>query len=65
MLCEFHGTCPVFKRLKTEALRQLYVRQYCEGERERCRRYQLRRAGSEVPERLLPDGKELSPFHFR
>lgn len=51
--------CPIYNKFKTEALKNIYIRMYCMGKFETCKRKQLKDSGQTVPPTLLPDGKDL------
>ena len=59
MECPNTKTCPIYDKFKTEALKNIYIRMYCMGKPENCKRKQIKDTGVPVPPRLLPDGKEL------
>jgi len=59
MECPNLSGCPIYAKFKTEALKNIYVRMYCMGKSDNCKRKQLKASGKPVPPNLLPDGKEL------
>ena len=65
MNCEFIQTCPIYNHLRTEGLRTYYTENFCKKSGERCRRKALRASGKPVPKELLPDGRALTPYHFK
>lgn len=62
-VCERTDACPIYNYFKTEALKNYYIRTYCEGNFSACLRKKMKSEGKEVPDTLLPDGKELTAFH--
>ncbi len=59
--CEFLATCPVFAKCTTGAIKEVFNIKYCKGSQlENCERRKLKKAGSEVPATLLPNGKHLA-----
>lgn len=60
MECPNMETCPIYNKFRTEALKNIYIRLYCLGKCDNCKRKQLKDAGKTVPLELLPDGKDLS-----
>jgi len=61
--CERSQGCPIYNYFRTDALKNYYIRSYCDGNYDLCERLKLRKAGKPIPDSLLPDGKELSIFH--
>ncbi len=59
MECPNIKTCPIYEQFKTEALKNMYIRMYCMGKFDNCKRKQIKDLGQPVPPSLLPDGKEL------
>jgi hypothetical protein len=57
--CERLSVCPIFRTLRFEASKTIFIKQYCEGDCSACARYQRWKAGQPVPETLLPNGVEL------
>lgn len=64
-LCENTAKCPIYQYFRTEALKNYYIRNYCEGDASNCLRKQMKAEGKEMPDTLLPDGKELSSYHMK
>lgn len=62
-ICEYCNGCAVYSSFKTEFLRNLYLRRYCEGDPGSCQRRGLRVNGQPVPPDLLPDGRSLGEIH--
>ncbi|MEW5762131.1 MAG: hypothetical protein AB1776_02900 [Bacillota bacterium] len=66
MDCKYLSTCPIYNQLKTEVLKNLYTMIYCKGAKQQdCSRLKMREEGKVPPRELLPDGKMLTPHHFR
>ena len=59
MECPNTAACPIYAKFKTEALKNIYIKMYCLGKFENCKRKQIKDSGKPVPINLLPDGKEL------
>lgn len=64
-MCEFQDNCPIYKHFRTQVLKNIYIKKYCEGNHEECLRKIKRKNDEAVPDNLLPDGKELSQFHLK
>lgn len=59
MECPNTEKCPIYSKFRTEALKNIYIKMYCLGRFENCKRKQIKDKGDPVPPELLPDGKEL------
>lgn len=58
--CPYLNSCPVFSRFKQAGLKNVWIRFYCQGSKQKeCARLKLREQGEEVPENLLPNGEFL------
>lgn len=57
--CERLSVCPMFRILRFEASKTIFIKQYCQGDWNACVRYQRWKAGQPVPDTLLPNGTEL------
>jgi hypothetical protein len=58
--CDYMGTCPIFDQFRQEGIRNFWIRLYCQGTRQSmCQRKRIKKAGRQVPEGLLPNGKFL------
>lgn len=53
--CTYLEGCPIFQYFRKCAERA-YMVMYCQGRYETCKRYQLRTAGKEVPNNMMPFG---------
>ncbi|HIE12059.1 MAG TPA: hypothetical protein EYP63_01320 [Desulfotomaculum sp.] len=59
-MCEFYERCPIYSKFKTEALKNIYIKNYCSKDFQRCERYKISKStGQPPPENLLPDGQRL------
>lgn len=59
MECPNIKGCTLYSQFKTQALKNIYIKIYCLGKFESCKRKQLKDSGMQVPVTLLPDGKDL------
>ncbi|HOQ51850.1 MAG TPA: hypothetical protein PK233_08470 [Candidatus Atribacteria bacterium] len=58
--CPYLSGCPVFAMFKQEGLKNIWIRRYCQGEKqEECARLKMRNQGEKPPENLLPNGEFL------
>ena len=57
MECPNTTGCPIYNKFKTEALKNLYIKMFCFGKFETCKRKQVKDSGQPVSPSLLPDGK--------
>ncbi len=55
--CEFIAKCPFFNNISLPATADILKKRYCNGDYAKCARYQMKKAGKEVPDNLWPDGK--------
>ena len=62
MACPHKETCELFPRFRLQNTLRVWQINYCEGEFQRCARYQLSNEGKQVPSTLLPNGRDLSDF---
>ena len=62
-MCEYMSICPIYNRYKTEDLKNSYIRKYCNGDYELCKRWKLKYRGEEVLYNLLPDGNRVRNFY--
>ncbi len=61
MACNHSASCELFPLMAMEPALQLWKKHYCDGQFERCARFQLSLKGNTVPLTLLPNGKQLAP----
>lgn len=55
--CKYLNECPIFKHIKSEALKNASLLLYCKGSLlKECKRLHLREKNQAVPENLLPTG---------
>lgn len=59
MGCPNMEACPIYQKFKIEALKNIYIKIFCLGKFETCKRKQIKDSGNQVPATLLPDGKDL------
>lgn len=59
MDCPNRERCPIYDKFKTEALKNIYIKMFCLGKYDNCKRKQIKDNGGQVPIDLLPDGKSL------
>ena len=65
MACPDADGCGLHKSIGMRAALKVWQSFYCEGCFSRCERFKLSQSGSEVPERLLPNGRLLdNPTEF-
>ncbi len=63
--CQYASTCPIYSVFKTETLKNIYIKNYCNGPKMgNCQRLTMRESGKVPPKELLPDGKMLTATHF-
>ncbi len=55
--CPHHGVCGLHKSISMKEALRVWQSFYCDGIYDRCERFKLASAGSEIPERLLPNGR--------
>jgi hypothetical protein len=58
--CSHVFNCPLFAVFTMNSALSVWKTNYCQGEYERCARFQLTQAGAPVPQTLLPNGKTLA-----
>lgn len=61
MACNHSASCELFPLMAMEPALQLWKKHFCDGQFERCARFQLALKGTTVPLTLLPNGKQLAP----
>jgi len=61
MSCSHSTSCELFPLLAMEPALKLWKSHFCDGDHEKCARYQLALSGKAVPLTLLPNGKQLAP----
>lgn len=55
--CEFLAKCPVWAKFSTDTIKAIWIKNYCQGDKQdRCERKRRAAAGEPVPENLLPNG---------
>ncbi|HKK06395.1 MAG TPA: ankyrin repeat domain-containing protein [Gammaproteobacteria bacterium] len=59
MTCSHSESCDLYVQFAMEPSLKLWKQHFCEGEFERCARFQVALSGRPVPLGLLPNGKEL------
>lgn len=57
--CSHVRSCELFPRFGLRASLKVWKTCYCDGQYERCERFQRALRGEPVPPTLLPNGKEL------
>jgi hypothetical protein len=58
-LCPQTSECRLHRSIGMTAALRVWQSFYCEGSFARCERFKLAASGSQVPERLLPNGRLL------
>ena len=59
--CPHAPSCEMYGLFKHAGTLGVFKSRYCQGEYERCARYELARDGRNVPLRLMPNGQTLKP----
>ena len=54
--CPYINTCPIYEKIASGVLEEIYMRQYCKNDYKSCKRYQARSAGKTCPDHMMPDG---------
>lgn len=63
--CEYLEKCPIFKKFKSEGLANVWIQNYCQGDKmEQCERRIQTKAGIPHPITLLPNGKHLASLAY-
>lgn len=57
--CKYEAICGAYKYFGTKEGRDYYIKNYCEGEFEKCERLKRFKKGEEVPDNLMPDGEKI------
>lgn len=57
--CSHLGSCELFPKFALQGSLKVWQTYYCEGDYERCARFQLAKIGGHPAPNLLPNGKEL------
>lgn len=57
--CPYLEGCRMYKYLRLQSLKEMYITHFCQGNFEECQRKKLRDSGQMVPDKLLPTGAEL------
>ncbi|MBN2169639.1 MAG: hypothetical protein JW738_10380 [Actinobacteria bacterium] len=57
--CIYLEKCPIFALFRQQAVKNIFIAQYCESNWEKCERKKLRDKGEEIPGKLLPNGQYL------
>ena len=60
--CPRIADCKLFPKFKASSTLGFWKAMYCDGQYERCSRFQLASEGKSVPSTMLPNGKDLSEF---
>ena len=60
MACPHQPNCPLYPTFRSQALLRIWQINFCEGEHEKCARFQLSEQGKPVPINLLPNGQTLN-----
>jgi hypothetical protein len=61
--CEHLKWCPIFASFTTKGAKDFWQGLYCKSPRQvECARRMLMKAGKEVPDTLMPNGKFLDPL---
>jgi hypothetical protein len=55
--CPHYATCKLANGISMREALRVWQSFYCDGSYARCERYKLAEAGSEIPVRLLPNGR--------
>ncbi len=58
--CSHVFDCPLFAVFTMNSALAVWKSNYCQGDFERCARFQLSKAGKPVAQTLLPNGKSLN-----
>lgn len=54
--CKWYRVCPMRYFYEAGRIGDHWIRQYCHGQWEKCRRYQMEEKGEPHPDWMLPDG---------
>ena len=57
--CPKIARCPLFERFTFEGALRVWQINYCNGEYQRCQRFQMSGRGERVEDTMLPNGKHL------
>jgi len=58
--CQYLNGCPIFAQFKQEGLKNIWIRHYCQGWKQKeCARLKMREQGETPPKNLLPNGEFL------
>ena len=58
--CDYLNTCSMFKHFVSNSeLLQVFIKNYCKGNFEKCERKKIRDTGKMPPDNLLPNGKQM------
>ncbi len=60
MACTHSSNCQLYPQFAADAALKLWKQHYCEGDFNKCARYQLSLQGKAVPLTLLPNGKQIN-----
>lgn len=61
MSCSHATSCELYPLMAMEPALNLWKNHFCDGDHEKCARFQLSLSGKAVPLTLLPNGKQLAP----
>jgi hypothetical protein len=54
--CKWYDVCPMKYYYKQGLIDKKWIEQYCFGNNEKCKRYQMEERGEPHPDNMLPDG---------
>lgn len=54
--CKWFVVCPMRSYYEAGKLEQKWIENYCKGDNQSCRRYQMEEKGEPHPDYMLPDG---------
>lgn len=57
--CKWYRVCPMKRFYEQGKLDKKWIDQYCKGNWESCKRYQMEENGQYHPDEMLPDGSML------
>ena len=54
--CKWFAVCPMRRYYEAGKLEKKWIANYCKGDKQNCRRYQMEEKGEPHPDHMLPDG---------
>lgn len=54
--CKWYPVCPMKRFYEQGRLAESWVKDYCHGDWQKCRRYEMEERGQYHPDNMLPDG---------